>query len=809
MRSRVAAALNVANPSPTVSTRQVIAEAVQKAATFADLPAPVRELVQTYEQQANEQADSIVASGGGEFHLAGRHNQANHGRRKLNPTFAPFTKAQKVARDALRKDNLDPDTPRAWRTPETPAKKIARPRGSIAHPRKGEREQPPIAVAKKVAAKTDAQTAAHVAAKKAAPARAATPAKKVAAPAAASTPDPKQVAADMSPEQQALLRMLAREANNSGGKVALNDVRDNDDFDSALLADLATEGIVKVGSSRDPSTGLVTTRIGFTKHGVDVHDNLPKAPAKKAAAPAAPAVPVMTPPASTRPPTAAAPSARSTNFPPFIDGKTEASDLDAGEADAMAVLKKNIKTTTGSANVSALLNDPKFGYTAYSKLVQRGLVNHGDGGKKVTFTPEGLQTSAALGAAARAAKKAAPSKTAAKKAAPAAPPAPLADLPKTGPQKTLMQGLGRIVGTNGITTWKSATGAQGWNAASRNALEKDGYIEIDRSNPPVKIKLTKKGRDAVDALERGEGNLTDAARRALQNKPAPAKAAPAKAGRTGLTPGQAASAMPSRASRMQLASKDQVGPNGNPAAGTASEKFGRGKGVGDDSIVPSHKNPGDIVSLLTDPSVARGVLDAFDRTNRGQSRDGGNDYLTELSKLQGTSGKPTIGTRAEVDAAIASGAREGWRGVRTPYNGPPPSARKIMDDLRTDTDTYYGNGIYGNGIYIAEEKGYVTGGYSDPNDPYSLVKMAISPNAKVIKYDDLQNEVYAFLRDEPKHPLRHLFQADPAAYALARGYDAIATPSGYNMKTNYNFLNRTALLVEDEASAKTNKGGRY
>lgn len=861
MRARVAAALNVANPSPSRIEREQIVTAVQAAAGWDDLPIELRNVLCSWEHGANEAADSLVASGDGEFHLAGRHNQANHGRRKLNPTFSPFTKAQKVARDALRMDNLDPDTPRAWRTPDTPARKVAKPRGSLSHPRKGEREQPPIPTAaqKKTAAATDKQTAAHVAAKKAAPAPAkkAAPAKmtgqqKVAARKAGTLPPPAPnpgmtkpkpltpqqaliegrkiavaraakagppqaevgrvktpsapapgkrtgAAQDLSDFEQDTMRALAKKTD-SKNQATVTDLGQGNPAALRGLLGLQRKGHVTINKDKNGQNVVTVTPQGQAAGKLLAGGNIRTEPRSGSAN--APVIPAATPnvpapaaPAATRAPTAAAPSARSIGFPPFIDGKTEASDLSPGETDTMRALKKNIKTTTGSTDHATLMADPGFSIADYGNLVSRGLVSHGDGGKRIQFTPEGLATAAAIPAAPKVkkvAKKAAP-----KVAAPAAPAAPakLADLPKTGPQKTMLQGLGRITGSSNITTWRQASAQPGWNASSRGALEKAGYIEIDRSNPPVKIKLTAKGRDAANALERGEGNMTDDARRDMLADAA-IKAAPA--GQLGVTKGQsagaAASSMPSKAYRSSLPKADQIGPHGNPKAGIASQMFGKGKGVGDDSIVPGHKNPGNILAdLETDDALFNDVKAGWEATQAGRTRNGGNQYLTALAKAQGTAGKPHVATKAEIDAAVAAGAREGWRGVTIPYQGPPPTTKDIHDQLRHDDDTYYGNGVFGNGIYIAETKHYADS-YSQTNDDHSLVRIAISPNAKVIDYHDLTNELNQWLRANPTSRMRAYYNRDPAAYAMAAGYDAIATPSG-TTKTNYNFLNRTALMV--------------
>lgn len=164
-------------------------------------------------------------------------------------------------------------------------------------------------------------------------------------------------------------------------------------------------------------------------------------------------------------------------------------------------------------------------------------------------------------------------------------------------------------------------------------------------------------------------------------------------------------------------------------------------------------------------------------------------HLKEIVELQGFDAKPQVGTREQVDAAVASGWVETWRGVGTLDKTPA----EINHDLRFG-DFEPGRGIYGNGVYASTRRGtaetfrnrdpkgnypigpgpdYGPEDYEGEERPDSLLRIAIDPKAKVGDYDELDAEVKRYFHSLPAGSPESKVLADVGRYAAARGYDVM------------------------------------
>lgn len=96
-------------------------------------------------------AAAALLDRGGQFHLPGRHDQSNHGRRTGRKGFEPFTPREKVKRKALRDVKVDPDadaTAPARQGRRSMADWEAEAKRLTALARKTEAERPEVKVAK-------------------------------------------------------------------------------------------------------------------------------------------------------------------------------------------------------------------------------------------------------------------------------------------------------------------------------------------------------------------------------------------------------------------------------------------------------------------------------------------------------------------------------------------------------------------------------------------------------------------------------------------------------------------------------------
>jgi hypothetical protein len=209
--------------------------------------------------------------------------------------------------------------------------------------------------------------------------------------------------------------------------------------------------------------------------------------------------------------------------------------------------------------------------------------------------------------------------------------------------------------------------------------------------------------------------------------------------------------------------------------------------------------------------------------NLERNRD---DALADIITRQGFDARPVVVSRADFDDAVSRGeVRETWRGLKTPAR---------TETYRTG-DFYAGNGINGNGSYVAMRKAD-----AQIYGPV-LLRIGLRRDARVISADDLDAEMdryFAGLDDSGQSlALRNLeqkliadlaraktsrtranirrkfrsdvsrldrdrlwaVQRDPGRFAALRGYDAIEIPKERSPDKHAEIiiLNRGATIVEE------------
>ncbi|ROO51067.1 minor capsid protein 2 [Micromonospora sp. Llam0] len=206
-------------------------------------------------------------------------------------------------------------------------------------------------------------------------------------------------------------------------------------------------------------------------------------------------------------------------------------------------------------------------------------------------------------------------------------------------------------------------------------------------------------------------------------------------------------------------------------------------------------------------------------------------HLRRVGQMQGFDGLPQVGTRAELDVAVASGWTEVWRGVVASRTG--KTAAQINADLRAGPYEP-GRGMYGNGYYTStrwqtaetyrgrdprtdqparpDALDFEPSDYEGDVEPDSLLRIAIDPNARIVDLADIQRQIRASGVDATD-PAVAAVLTNPGRYAAGAGYDILritgegdgALYPGWETSEDdvsapqapqYVILNRTVMLIQ-------------
>ena len=198
----------------------------------------------------------------------------------------------------------------------------------------------------------------------------------------------------------------------------------------------------------------------------------------------------------------------------------------------------------------------------------------------------------------------------------------------------------------------------------------------------------------------------------------------------------------------------------------------------------------------------------------------GDGKMEALVKMQGFNGGAKVVDKKAMDGHIANGAIELRRSINAspvPINGKIKTGKDFSKEFKSpDPSTYHpGYGSFGSGTYTgvtSDQKSinYVESFYSGTlssgtSSTSAMLRMALKPDARVVKIDDLYSEGYNLSSAEKKKlgiSSAGVSSSDISNLAVAKGYDAIdltgnqvSAPTYYN---GYVILNRTALFVQDK-----------
>lgn len=222
-----------------------------------------------------------------------------------------------------------------------------------------------------------------------------------------------------------------------------------------------------------------------------------------------------------------------------------------------------------------------------------------------------------------------------------------------------------------------------------------------------------------------------------------------------------------------------------------------------DSIAGTRVTPkvNDVAGVRTDVALWNGdVKTLHDKLPKvGWSTSMGSDEhklgdqaLGDIFKRQGFDAKPTVGG---VDQVLAAGGHPLWRGLAG------ENAGRYADEFMTGR-YHPGFGLFGNGTYAAGVGGkdiansFANFVYGSDKPGGAILKMALTPDAKVGRHDDLQMEM-ALARPSWTAHQGDVF-GDTGRYAAAKGYDAygIGIPDQNGHYLEVVVLNRGKVVVE-------------
>ena len=168
-------------------------------------------------------------------------------------------------------------------------------------------------------------------------------------------------------------------------------------------------------------------------------------------------------------------------------------------------------------------------------------------------------------------------------------------------------------------------------------------------------------------------------------------------------------------------------------------------------------------------------------------------------------GKADVVSSEELDRMIAAGATEVFRGM--PDDADSTGAAKLEQPMY-GKKYYIGQGIYGDGLYFADDIN-VAGWYassfgaehSSPNTG-SIARAAVKPGAKIGAYFDVVRQM-----DADGYQRYFDDYAAVSAYARSRGYDILTSiHSGEGLY--YTVLNRGALVFSDKLGTVAYENGK-
>ncbi len=221
--------------------------------------------------------------------------------------------------------------------------------------------------------------------------------------------------------------------------------------------------------------------------------------------------------------------------------------------------------------------------------------------------------------------------------------------------------------------------------------------------------------------------------------------------------------------------------------------------------------PGQVAGTKQNPSSWTDKQCEEIRNGVGVRSDGNDGSMLALMQINGFAGKPQLLTKAALDAEIANGSKETFRGFGAANEVDSKGNPKAIMEFQSGELSFVGQGIFGNGFYTSDSSGIL----AQYARPYGT-RMALSKTAKVKQFEAVNKEMnteltklyakdskYKNLTEKQFEALRWVF-TDTGRFAAYKGYDAISikNPGDKGGGGSYNkefiiIINRTAISVQD------------
>ncbi len=192
--------------------------------------------------------------------------------------------------------------------------------------------------------------------------------------------------------------------------------------------------------------------------------------------------------------------------------------------------------------------------------------------------------------------------------------------------------------------------------------------------------------------------------------------------------------------------------------------------------------------------------------NKNSYVGGGDATGYAIQKATGYDALPVVASKYQIDNLVNKGWTESFRGVTSSSNMPAKDIYKTFKE----GELFPGRGIFGNGTYTASDKMVSLKIYADGPDAVArgegaVWRMAISPDARVVKYSELKNN------EIPITPIKSgiggvdesIFMTeiryDEGYKAIREGYDIIHVEASKDTADSDYFiiLNRGVVAVQD------------
>lgn len=170
------------------------------------------------------------------------------------------------------------------------------------------------------------------------------------------------------------------------------------------------------------------------------------------------------------------------------------------------------------------------------------------------------------------------------------------------------------------------------------------------------------------------------------------------------------------------------------------------------------------------------------------------EALAQSYEKFGYNDKPSVSTD-EFEELKGKGAKIVYRGYE---KSDQMSSEEMTAEFRNGDKHYVGNGYYGNGTYVTENRDTAIGYSMLESEPGgSVMAMAIRPEAKFIHESNIQTYLYDKGKEIGYEGDQFDFlQKDPSQVAIFLGFDGIIRQHN-EIETHYIILNRSAVVVPE------------